>query len=186
MMAEDISLRVVKILNEHDVPYMLVGSLSTNFHSIIRSTKDADIVIQAGLAETARLIAWHCDVLTVDPQLGFENVTAMQRIILRADADSFVVELFSLSDDAHDQQRFQRRQRLEWLGEPTWIATAEDALITKLRWAQGAGREKDIVDARNLIAVQGDALDWPYIESWCDRHGSRPLLERIRGELRGR
>ena len=23
-------------------------------------------------------------------------------------------------------------------------------------------------------------IDWPYIEGWCDKHGTRPLLERIR------
>lgn len=53
MTAEEISLRVVEILNEHRVPYMLVGSLSTNFHSIVRSTKDADFVVPERLAETA-------------------------------------------------------------------------------------------------------------------------------------
>ena len=49
--------RVIEILNHHNIPYMVVGSLSTNYHSIVRSTKDADIVIQANLGETARIIA---------------------------------------------------------------------------------------------------------------------------------
>jgi hypothetical protein len=30
------------------------------------------------------------------------------------------------------------------------------------------------------MSVQRDKLDWPYIESWCDRHGTRSLLEEIR------
>ena len=186
MTAEDISLRVVRILNEHAAPYMLVGALSTNFYSAARSTKDADIVVQANLGETARLIERHFPSLRADPQLGFEGVTATPQIILRSTADQFVVELFGLSDDPHDQQRFARRHCIDWEGTPTWVATAEDALITKLRWAQSVGREKDIADARSVMAVQGDALDWPYIEPWCDRHGSRPLLERLRAELRAR
>jgi uncharacterized protein YprB with RNaseH-like and TPR domain len=45
-------------------------------------------------------------------------------------------------------------------------------------------RAKDLMDVQNVISVQGDALDWPYIERWCDEHGSRPLLEKIRAELR--
>ena len=53
MTAEEISLRVVEILNSSGVDYMLVGSLSTNFHSIVRSTKDAEIVIPDKLSETA-------------------------------------------------------------------------------------------------------------------------------------
>ncbi|MCE9544719.1 MAG: hypothetical protein K8T25_04260 [Planctomycetia bacterium] len=186
MMAQEMYLRVVAILNAHDVPYMLVGSLSTNFHSIIRATKDADIVIQSSLRETAAIIARDCPALHVDPQLGFENVTATTKIELRTASNDFAIELFGLSDDPHDQLRFQRRTRVDWLGEPTWIASLEDALITKLRWALTPGREKDVVDARNVIAIQQDAIDWPYVEQWCDQHRSRQLLEKLRGEVRGR
>lgn len=185
MTSEEISLRVIEILNEHESPYMLVGSLSTNFHSVIRSTKDADIVIQSDLGETARFVARKCESLRLDPQYGFESVTATRKLVLRAESgEGFVVELFGLSDDPHDQERFRRRQCVEWLGRPTWIASAEDGLITKLRWSQHAGREKDVADARNLIASKGDALDWPYVEAWCDRHGTRDLLEKLREQVR--
>jgi hypothetical protein len=185
MNADEISFKVVEILNAHQVPYMLVGSLSTNFHSIARSTKDADIVVQANLGETARLLAGELAILKLDPQYGFESVTATRKLILRATVgDGFIVELFGLSDDPHDQLRFARRQLVDWDGRPAWIATAEDSIVTKLRWSSGIGREKDFVDARNVIASQGTLLDWPYIERWCDEHGSRPLLEKIRAELR--
>jgi hypothetical protein len=29
-----------------------------------------------------------------------------------------------------------------------------------------------------VISVQGDKLDWKYIESWCDRHGTRQKVGR--------
>jgi hypothetical protein len=185
MTAEEISLRVIEILNAHDIPYMVVGSLSTNFHSIVRSTKDADIVIPEKLAETARLIARDFPLLALDPQFGFESVTATKKLLLKATAgEGFVVELFDQSSDPHDQERFRRRIQVDWLGRPTWIATAEDAVVTKMRWAHGAGREKDITDVRNIIAVRGPSLDWRYVEEWCDQHGSRALLEKTRAELR--
>jgi len=185
MTSEEISLRVIEILNGHEIPYMLVGSLSTNFHSVVRSTKDADIVIQSDLADAARSIARGCDALRLDPQYGFESVTATRKLMLRAvGGEGFVVELFGTSDDPHDQERFRRRLCVDWLGRRTWIASAEDGLITKLRWSQHAGREKDVADARNLIASKGDALDWPYVESWCDRHGTRELLEKLREQVR--
>ncbi|MGO9112584.1 MAG: hypothetical protein ACLP9L_25415 [Thermoguttaceae bacterium] len=186
MSSEGISLRVIDVLNEHGIPYMVVGSLSTNFHSVPRATKDADIVVQSSLSEAARSIAGQCPELRLDPQFGFESVTATKKIILRADAEEFIVELFGLSDDEHDQERFRRRKLVDWDGHPTWIASAEDALITKLRWAHVAGRRKDLVDASTLIASIGETIDWRYVESWCDRHGSRKLLEQIREELRER
>jgi hypothetical protein len=185
MTSEEISLRVVEILNQHHIPYMLVGSLSTNFHSVVRSTKDADIVVQSDLGEAARSIARECDSLRLDPQYGFESVTATRKLVLRAQGgEDFVVELFGISDDPHDQERFRRRVCVDWFGRPTWIASAEDALVTKLRWSQHTGREKDIADARNLIASKGDTLDWPYVESWCDRHSTRELLDKLRKQVR--
>ena len=48
--------------------------------------------------------------------------------------------------------------------------------VRKLRWA----RSKDRDDVRNVIGVQGDRLDWPYIKTWCERHGTSVLLEDIR------
>jgi len=184
MTADDIVFRVLDVLNEQNISYMLVGSLSTNFHSIPRSTQDADIVIQSSLGVAARLIATRCPELCLDPQFGFESVTGTKKLVLRAEAEDFVIELFGLSDDPHDQERFRRRKQVEWENRIAWIASAEDAIITKLRWGHQAGRRKDLVDASAVIGFKGDAIDWPYVEAWCDRHGSRKLLEQIREELR--
>ena len=93
---------------------------------------------------------------------------------------SFKIELFQLSTDPHDQERFQRRVRATLFGHPVWLPTAEDVIITKLRWSLLAGRSKDRDDARDVIAVQGDRIDWDYVHPWCDRHGTRDLLDEVR------
>ena len=59
------------------------------------------------------------------------------------------------------------------------MATAEDMVIQKVRW----NRDKDRDDARNILAVQGDALDYAYIEHWCDSHGTRTRLEDLRRSI---
>jgi hypothetical protein len=47
------------------------------------------------------------------------------------------------------------------LGRTTWLPTAEDVVVQKLRW----GRPKDLEDARDVLAVQGtESLDMAYIE----------------------
>ena len=56
------------------------------------------------------------------------------------------------------------------MGQQTWIATVDDVVVTKLQWAEYAGREKDISDVRNVMAVQHEHLDWPYVEYWCGVH----------------
>ena len=73
----------------------------------------------------------------------------------------------------HDLERFARRQRQHVVGREVFLPTVEDVVITKLRWSLAGGRQKDIEDVVNVIAVQGDRIDWDYADPWCDRHGTR-------------
>jgi hypothetical protein len=58
--------------------------------------------------------------------------------------------------------------------------TREDVVVQKLRWA----RPKDLEDAHDVIAVQGDgAFDWDYIHRWTETHGTRALLDEIRASI---
>jgi hypothetical protein len=80
-------------------------------------------------------------------------------------------------------ERFSRRRPGTVAGRQTFILSAEDVVVTKLRWSRRGARTKDLDDARNVIAVQRDALDWDYIHRWCEQHGTRQLLDNIRASL---
>lgn len=182
MNTDEFVLAVIDYLNEQAVPYMLVGSLATNFYCVPRSTEDADIVVQSQVVQVARQIHQAQPHIHFNPQMGFESVTATKKIVLQTAVHGFEIELFELSAEEHDQTRFSRRTLVETMGRKVWIASLEDMVVTKLRWSQHAGREKDISDARNLMGVQHDRIDWPYVESWCDHHGTREIMERLRRE----
>ena len=102
--------------------------------------------------------------------------TGTYRQFIRHRKSPFKVELFLLSKDAHDQLRFARRREESVFGRKVCLLTAEDVIISKLRWA----RSKDRDDIRNVLAVQRERLDWPYLETWCRQHGTLALLEEIR------
>jgi hypothetical protein len=120
---------------------------------------------------------------SLNPQMSFETITATTRFELRHVRSGFKIELFLLSDDPHDIERFQRRRRDSVMGRVIWLPTPEDVIVTKLRWSQAGKRTKDVDDVRNVIAVQGERIDWEYVQRWCDVHGTRELLERIRLSL---
>lgn len=174
---------VIATLNKLEVNYMVVGSFSTNFYCVPRATQDVDIVIETDLTKVARKVSDSSDELSLDPQLGFESVTAITKALLTSNDGAFHVELFGLSKHPHDRKRFERRTEVELLGQPTWIATAEDVVITKLQWAIQTAREKDVSDVRNVIALQHEALDWPYIEHWCGEHETTEKLVELRTQL---
>jgi hypothetical protein len=180
MTSEEVTLAVIEALDRCGIPYMLVGSLSSNFHGIARSTRDADILVDLADRSLSELRLFLDASYRFDPQTAFETVTFTAKNVIEVLQPAFTIELFHLSDDPHDRERFGRRIHIKLSGRDAWVASAEDVIITKLRWYAQLKRGKDRDDVRDVIAVQKEILDWPYIESWCDRHDTRSLLDEIR------
>jgi len=181
--ADDALVAILAALDDSAIPFMIVGSLASNFHGVPRSTRDADVVVELTPGALERLSNALRPPLSLAAQGGFEAVTGTTRYLIVLEDSPFVAELFVRSDDAHDRERFQRRQRVELLGHPAFIATAEDMVVTKLRWAAGAARLKDRDDIRNMLAVSGATLDWDYLDRWTALHGTAELLAEIRASI---
>jgi hypothetical protein len=174
-----ITRRVIEALNRAGIPHMLVGAFSRNAYAPPRSTYDADIVVALAGGSLRSVV----DVLGADfkleSQAGFETNTGTLRDTLVHTDAQFSVELFHLSQDAHDQERFGRRRATSFDGEQTCIPTPEDVIITKLRWA----RRKDLDDVGDILRfVEAASLDWDYLHRWVGVHGTRAALDALRGE----
>lgn len=172
---------VIRVLQTHQIPYMLVGAFSSNAYGYPRATKDADIVIEYEEGVLKKICESLGRDFKLDPQTGFELMTGSIRNILTYTPTKFEIELFRLGKDPHHRERFARRRRLALpdLQIEAVIPTAEDVVIQKLRWQ----RDKDLADVRIVIAVQAPRLEWSYIQKWTDQHGTTELLNRLKSEL---
>jgi len=176
---ESITLSVAEALEACGIPFLLSGSFASNYYGIPRSTRDADFVLQTPGAVGQDVAKRLGNDFVFDPQLSFETNTGTFREELRHKKSAFKVELFLLSQDPHDQSRFARRREVRLHQRRLWLPSPEDVVVTKLRWARG----KDKEDARDVMAVQRDTLDWAYIERWCREHGTLAALQEVRAAL---
>jgi hypothetical protein len=185
MTPQEAVLAVIAALDACGLPYMLVGSFTTNAYGVERSTKDVDLLVEFGDASILDLARHLPPAIRIDPQLSFETVTMTRRYVADVEGTPFQVEFFLLSNDPHDQERFRRRCRVEILGRAAYLPAVEDVLITKLRWALIGGRSKDRDDARDVIAVQDveGRINWAYVHAWCEQHGTRALLDEVRRSI---
>lgn len=179
MTVNDVMLRVVDALECAKIPHMLVGSFSSNLHGIPRATEDVDFVIELDAPLTAEFARLLGEDFEPELQLSFETNTGTQRQEFLVAGTEFKVELFRLSDDPFDRQRFERRQLYEVAGRRLYFPTPEDVVVMKLRWA----REKDKADVLSVMSVKRDKLDWNYIETWCRKHGTFALMGKIRSSV---
>jgi hypothetical protein len=179
---ERVTATLLDALERAALDYVVVGSLAANFYGVSRSTQDVDVVVSCkrqGLADLVRELG--TDFIR-DPQLAFETVTSTTKTLITERKSRFQIEVFYLSDDPHDQQQFARRRKVTMYGRSAYILTVEDVVITKVRWLHIAGRAKDDSDVRGVIQLHRAKIDWPVVESWCDQHSTRELLDRLRRE----
>jgi hypothetical protein len=89
-------MSVIEALEASSIPYMLVGSFSSNVYGVERSTQDADFVIELidqTIGELARRLA---PLIRVDRQLSFETVTMTKRFVANVADSPFQIEFFLL------------------------------------------------------------------------------------------
>jgi hypothetical protein len=171
---------VLRSLHALEIPYMLVGSFSSNYYSYPRATKDADIEIAYAEGDLKRIRQSLDDEFRLDMQMSFETLTGSVRNILTHIPTKFDIELFRLGSDEHHRERFLRRRSvaLPELQVTAVVPSPEDVIIQKLRWH----REKDIDDARKVLQVQHAKLDWEYLNLWTTKHGTGDLLQKLKRE----
>ena len=77
------------------------------------------------------------------------------------------------------QSEFARRQPARILDVDTWVASAEDAVLSKLEWAKMGSSERQLRDVRGIVEVCGNALDQAYLDVWAAELGVTDLLRRV-------
>lgn len=160
-----------------DVPHMAVGAIAAGAYGIPRATKDIDLLVSVDARNGIHQLMSGLDrFIDFDLQAQFDTLTWGRRYVgTSRSSPPFKVELFEMFDDAFVQSEFARRRRtfVPILGREVWLPSPEDVVVQKIRW----GRNKDLDDARDVLAVQGpETLDLPYIERWCDTHGTTRRL----------
>ncbi|MBK1883565.1 nucleotidyl transferase AbiEii/AbiGii toxin family protein [Luteolibacter pohnpeiensis] len=182
MKVEQLAKLVIDSCRAEQVDYMMTGAFAVAFYGIPRSTKDVDFVINLIPSDALQRLIRNLETwVDFESQVQFDTLTWGRRHIGKPKADTGLkVELFELFDDPFVKAQFARKIQIrsQQLGCETWLPTAEDVVIQKLRW----GRPKDLEDVKDILAVQGpESLDMDYVRNWCCSHGTAErLLEMLK------
>ena len=61
-----------------------------------------------------------------------------------------------------------------------YVATAEDVLLAKLRWANLGGSERQLQDVAGIVSTQAESLNVGYIARWVHELGLEEQWEAVR------
>lgn len=159
------------------INHMLVGSYASSYHGESRSTHDIDIVVDLPPEKIAAFIDSFDLARYYLSEIAFRE-GRMANIIDTLSGDK--VDLFFLRSDEASQREFSRRQSGSVLGVEIDIATAEDVILSKLRWDQQlGGSQQQRNDVFNILRIRGGDLNIDYLK----RHAGQ-ALETLQALLR--
>ena len=93
MTGNEATLAVIDALEACSIPYLLVGSYSSNVYGVERSTQDADFVVELGEGAIGELSRRLLPSIRIDRQLSFETVTMTTRFVASVVENQFEVEI---------------------------------------------------------------------------------------------
>jgi len=168
---------------------MVGGSTASAIHGYPRMTKDVDMLARIGRDDSEPLAEELRRDFYVDAgqiRMAIDHGRAFNVIHLQT---SFKFDIFPLTSDAYHQVQFGRR-RFErstlFSEEPIElaVATAEDVILSKLRWYRLGGEtsEQQWNDVLGVIAVQRERLDFAYLREWARYLKVDDLLEQSLAE----
>jgi hypothetical protein len=180
--------RVVEILEEQNITYLLVGSLASSVYGEPRLTRDIDVVVELRLDQVARLCAaFPSSDYYVSQQAAQEAVASGGQFNVIHPASGNKIDFMIARQDAWGRSQIARRRREEILpGRPGYAAAPEDVIVGKLWYYQEGGSEKHLRDIVAMLQVSGDEIDKEYVGHWAQQLGLmeewRAVLDRLRAQ----
>ncbi|MBI4803581.1 MAG: hypothetical protein HY796_13765 [Elusimicrobia bacterium] len=156
-------------LDKLGVAYMVTGGSAVSFWGQVRTTADIDIVVQIPPSDIPGLVAAIKDEAYIDEEEVIQAVSAKRMFNVIHNRTVFKVD-FAVMDGANSyaKEAFSRRKRLDFAGQPLWVISPEDLVLSKLRWMQSAGgSERQQQDCRSIMELNKGALNVKYMEKWA-------------------
>jgi len=171
--------RLLGILEEHKVEYMIIGGYVLPFYGRIRTTVDLDLAVAI---KTEKELEEFCGWLQ---QNDFEaKISSFQNpvIVVLDKKERMEMELWLRPDGiVLGDQVLRRRSRVKMGdGVEAWVVGPEDFIVNKLaRPERGAIDEQDV---KSVLIRQKGKLDEEYLRKRAQRAGFLAVLQMIKAQ----
>ena len=170
---------VTNALERTGMRYVVVGSVAATHWGLLRSTIDIDLVLLVPPTGSDLLIS---ELREAGLYLPIESAQTALRSTgsfnVLDTSTSGKVDVFVC--DPHDEfesMRLERRVQVDIMGTRAWIATAEDIILSKLRWSTTSHSQVQWRDCLEIAAV--NELDVEHLRIWARVIGVSDELERL-------
>ncbi len=179
-----VALQMAKIFENLDIPYLVGGSIASSIYGEPRATQDIDMVAELKSHHIQALIASTKNAFYIEEEDVIRAVSRHSSFNVIHLETMIKVDIFLLGSEAIDREEMRRRQPQTISDAQLIVATPEDIVLQKLIWFRRGGEVSDRQwrDVSGVLKVQGDRLDWDYLNHWADSLNLSELLQRAKEE----
>lgn len=183
LLAEPIQItyRIAQEFERLRIRYLVGGSLASSLHGIPRATNDVDMVAEMTEAHIPLLVKALETEFYIDAEMIQDAIQHQSSFNVIHLTTMFKVDIFVLKTDVASQEEMTRRGQYKISDTPDqrlFLASAEDVIVHKLYWYQlsGSVSERQWTDVLGVLQVQGEHLDYTYLERMAHQRGVHDLL----------
>ena len=175
----DFLKKLIKILDDCSVAYMISGSFGSSYHGQPRATKDIDIVI----APTEEQLLSFVESLGTNYYVNLEAVrdafTNPSMFNVIDHLSGWKADFILRKNREFSRQEFERKRLAEIDGIDVWVTSPEDMILSKLEWSKERQSEQQVHDALGIAVVQWDHLNIGYLRKWAKELHVQDSLEQL-------
>jgi hypothetical protein len=172
----DLLLDVTRRLEEAALEYMLTGSMALNHYAQPRMTRDIDIVIALVLRDLEILPRVFGSDFYFSEEAARGAVLSQSSFNVIHNDSLIKVDFMIRKREDYRLVEFERRQRIEVMGQSLWIVSKEDLILSKLDWARDSQSQRQLSDVENLLATGADKN---YLQTWSQKLNLTDMLTRV-------
>ena len=179
-----VALQMAEIFENLDIPYLVGGSIASSIYGEPRATQDIDMVAELKSHHIQALIASTKNAFYIEEEDVIRAVSRHSSFNVIHLETMIKVDIFLLGSEAIDREEMRRRQPQTISDAQLIVATPEDIVLQKLIWFRRGGEVSDRQwrDVSGVLKVQGDRLDWDYLNHWAETLNLSELLQRAKEE----
>lgn len=176
----------LRVLDQLQIPYALVGSMASGVYGEGRMTADIDILIDLQPEMVLPLCqAFPAAEFYVSESAAREATRFRKQFNVIHVASGNKIDFMLPSDTEWGRTQLQRR-RLEQIfpASPGYVAAPEDVILSKMRYYNEGQSDKHLRDITGMIRTLGDGLDYPFLDRCADELGVEHIWKAIQERLR--
>ena len=176
-----IASQMATLFETLSIPYLVGGSVASSLLGESRSTQDLDLVISISLSKAQQLIGAMEQEFYISESAVVEAVTEKRSFNVIHLTSLEKIDIFVSGDDAFSRSKMNRRQlyKIDESEKGIYIYSAEDIILQKLYWylLSTTESQKQWRDVLGVLKVQGERLDFNYLNQWAAILQVQSLLE---------